>query len=180
MLDRFGLIERYRIVRETGDGRMQEVEVKLSDWVYNAIEYREVLTISRDYFRLRKPLERRLYEIARKQCSSQSQWRIGLEKLKQKCGSHSTGKEFKRLVSKILDENKAHHRIPDYDMGFDGNCVTFLSRGTVPQAISDADSVVSILLLQADTYHEARLVAPSWDARFIEQGMAWLVRQGRD
>ena len=77
----FGLIEHASIVRETRDGRMQDVEVKLSDWVYAAIEHKEVLTLSRDYFRLRKPLERRIYEIARKHCGRQSQWRISLEKL---------------------------------------------------------------------------------------------------
>ena len=41
---------------------MVEVEATVSDWFYNALLGREVLTISRDYFRLRKPLERRLYE----------------------------------------------------------------------------------------------------------------------
>ena len=58
VFDNFGLIERVTIVRETRDGRMQEVEVKLSDWVFNAIRHNEVLTLHRDYFRLRKPLER--------------------------------------------------------------------------------------------------------------------------
>ena len=33
---------------------MQEVEVKLSDWVFNAIRAQEVLTLRRDYFRLRQ------------------------------------------------------------------------------------------------------------------------------
>lgn len=47
----FGIIERAKIVRETRDGRMQEVEVKLSDWVFNAIQHNEVLTLHRDYFR---------------------------------------------------------------------------------------------------------------------------------
>ena len=56
----FGIIEQARIVRETREGRMQEVEVKLSDWVFSAIESREVLTLHRDYFRLRRPIERRL------------------------------------------------------------------------------------------------------------------------
>jgi hypothetical protein len=37
-----GLIEKARIVRETREGRMQEVEVKLSDWVFNAIRAKEV------------------------------------------------------------------------------------------------------------------------------------------
>ena len=55
-LDIFSIIDRARIVRQTRDGRMQEVEIRLSDWVYNAILSREVLTLHRDYFRLRKPL----------------------------------------------------------------------------------------------------------------------------
>ena len=37
-----------------------------------AIESNEVVTISNDYFRLRRPLERRLYEIGRKHCGGQS------------------------------------------------------------------------------------------------------------
>ena len=44
----FGIIDRAKIVRETRDGRMQEVEVRLSDWVFNAIAAKEVLTLHRD------------------------------------------------------------------------------------------------------------------------------------
>lgn len=69
----FGLIESYEIARATRDGRMQEVEIKLSDWVFNAIRHKEVLTLHRDYFRLRKPLERRMYELARKHCGKQKE-----------------------------------------------------------------------------------------------------------
>ena len=32
VFETFGLIERAKIVRETREGRMQEIEVKLSDW----------------------------------------------------------------------------------------------------------------------------------------------------
>jgi hypothetical protein len=126
VLDGFGLIDRYRIVRETRDGRMQEVEVmKLSDWVFNAVKSREVLTLHCNYFRLHKPLERRLYEIARKHCGAQSEWAIGLEKLKYKCGSHSTDKEFKRLVQKIVEEDQAHQHIPDYSLRIGGEKAVF-------------------------------------------------------
>ena len=90
--DTFGLIDRARIVRETREGRMQEVEVKLSDWVFNAIRQQEVLTLHRDYFRLRKPLERRMYELARKHCGKKEEWRISLEVMQKKCGSASTKK----------------------------------------------------------------------------------------
>ena len=66
VFETFGIIERAKIVCETRDGRMQEIEVKLSDWVFSAIRHNEVLTLHRDYFRLRKPLERRIYELGRK------------------------------------------------------------------------------------------------------------------
>jgi len=49
VLDGFGLIDRFRIVRETRDGRMQDIEVTLSEWVFNAISAREVLTLHRNY-----------------------------------------------------------------------------------------------------------------------------------
>ncbi|MEL6606266.1 MAG: replication initiator protein A, partial [Cyanobacteria bacterium J06614_10] len=57
----FGLIDSWRIIRSTTSGRMQELKVSLSDWVFNAVMGQEVLTLHRDYFRLRKPLERRMY-----------------------------------------------------------------------------------------------------------------------
>jgi plasmid replication initiation protein len=63
----FGLIDSWKIIRKTASGRMTELRVTLSDWVFNAVAAREILTLSRDYFRLRKPVERRLYELARKQ-----------------------------------------------------------------------------------------------------------------
>ena len=111
ILDGFGLIDSFRIVREAREGRMQEVEIKLSDWMFNAIRHREVLTIHRDYFRLRKPLERRMYELARKHCGRQDEWRVTLATLQKKCGSGSTEKEFKRLVQSIVREDERHKEL---------------------------------------------------------------------
>jgi hypothetical protein len=51
----FGLIEGWEIVRRTRGGRMVSVAVTLSDWLFRAVLAKSVLTISRDYFRLRKP-----------------------------------------------------------------------------------------------------------------------------
>ena len=59
----FGMIERGDLIRKYGfDGRLQHVEVTLSEWLWDAIRERHVLTLHPDYFRLRQPLERRLYE----------------------------------------------------------------------------------------------------------------------
>ena len=57
----FGLIDSWEAVRPNGfDGRLIALEIKLSDWFFNALLANELLSINRDYFRLRKPLERRL------------------------------------------------------------------------------------------------------------------------
>ena len=82
----FGLIERWKIVeRSREDEGMVAVEVTLSEWLFNAVQAHEVLTIHSNYFRLRKPLERRLYELARKHCGRQVAWM--LELLREKCGA---------------------------------------------------------------------------------------------
>ena len=68
-IETFGLIDASSVRRKKGlDGRLLWVEVTLSEWVFRAIRAGEVLTLNRDYFRLGKPYERRVYEIARKHC----------------------------------------------------------------------------------------------------------------
>jgi plasmid replication initiation protein len=66
---------------------MVAIELRLSDWLYNAILGREVLTLNRHYFRLSGGLERRLYELARKHCGHQVKWTIGVDLLHKKTGS---------------------------------------------------------------------------------------------
>jgi plasmid replication initiation protein len=66
---------------------MVELEITLSEWLYNSVIGEEVLSINHDYFRLRKPIERRIYEIARKHCGKQKRWHIGIENLHKKVGS---------------------------------------------------------------------------------------------
>lgn len=120
----FGVIENWTIVEKSPtDERMIGVEVTLSKWIYNAVKAHEVLTIHRDYFRLRKPLERRLYELARKHCGHQSSWKIGLELLRDKCGSHSHLRAFR---SQVVSIGKSNH-LPEYAMVYDhaANQVTF-------------------------------------------------------
>jgi plasmid replication initiation protein len=91
------------------------IEITLLEWLYNAVLGREVLTLSRDYFRLRKGLERRLYEIARKHCGKQASWKIGLAALHKKSGSGGPLKELRRKVKAIAKAG----RIPDYRLVYD-------------------------------------------------------------
>ena len=85
--------------------RLDYCEVVLSDWIMRAIEASEVVTISNDYFRLRRPMERRIYEIARKHCGSQPRWQIGLAKLQEKTGSNAPLKRFRLNIRQIIEND---------------------------------------------------------------------------
>lgn len=174
----FGLIESAEIVRETRDGRMLDVEVKLSDWVFDAIENNHVLTLNRSYFFLRKPLERRLYELARKHCGTQSQWKIGLETLRDKCGSGSTEKEFRRLVGKIIEDDLQHDHMPDYAFSFDDDNV--LVRRKLASLQTALPLPLASLRLDEDaTFGEARKLAPGWDVHVLAQDWrSWVLEKG--
>ena len=135
----FGLIDRWKIIEKSPtDERMIAVEITLSEWLYHAVIGREVLTISRDYFRLRKGLERRLYELARKHCGRQASWKVGLAILHKKSGSSGTLKEFRR---KLKGMARTDH-MPDYrlvyEAGEDQACFYARSPEGAPTEAQDA------------------------------------------
>lgn len=169
--DSFGLINATSTRRTHGlDGRLLSCEIQLSDWVFNAIQSNEVLTLHRDYFRLRKPIERRLYELGRKHCGQQSQWRISVQKLLLKTGSTSQIKRFRQAIREIV----ANDHLPDYRLEFDdeADVVTFINRGLFPA--SAAVIGASIPPLDPEVYEAARQAAPGWDVRHIEsEWRAW-------
>ncbi len=162
-IDTFGLIDKSSIRRKHGlDGRLQWCEVTLSDWVFNAIKAQEVLTLHRDYFRLRKPIERRIYEIARKHCGKQDSWKIGLPLLLKKCGSQSPEKRFRQMVRHLAK----HDHLPDYHVSFDtpNDMVIFHNRGTMHPPAPEPWSGY----LDPESRHDARGLAPGWDIDVLE------------
>jgi hypothetical protein len=163
----FGLIDSWKVIRNTKSERMSEIQISLSDWVFNAVLGREILTLHRDYFRLRKPLERRIYELARKHCGQQDEWAISLELLKKKCGSASEDFEFRRLVGTICKEDALHHHMPDYALSIDGDNVRFMNRKTMRPLPSSGKTL--FYTLDPETYNDARIVAPGYDVYHLEQ-----------
>ncbi len=93
------------VMREEGEWRLDYCEVVLSDWFMRAIEANEVVSISEDYFRLRRPLERRIYEIARKHCGNQKRWHINLANLQDKTGSNAPLKKFRHNIRQIIEND---------------------------------------------------------------------------
>jgi len=100
----FNLVQEGGFVRTDDERfRLDYCEVVLSDWFMRAIEGNEVVTISKDYFRLRRPLERRIYEIARKHCGSQKRWQIRIDNLQEKTGSNAPLKRFRLNLREIIE-----------------------------------------------------------------------------
>jgi plasmid replication initiation protein len=161
--DGFGLIDSSSVRRTHGlDGRLLSCEITLSEWLFNAVRAQEVLTLHRDYFRLRKPIERRLYEIARKHCGQQDEWKIGLVLLLKKTGAQSPEKRFRQMVKDLAK----HDHLPDYRVEFDParDMVIFKNRNAARLAALPLWSGK----LDPDAFQEVRKVAPGWDVYYLE------------
>jgi plasmid replication initiation protein len=131
--DAFGLIDRYRIVEKSPvDGQMVAIDITLSQWLFNAVLAKEVLTLNPGYFQLRKPLERRLYELARKHCGNQPRWKISLALLHKKTGSTAQLKMFRHHLKVMARDNP----LPDYAVHYsaDDDSITISHRSEAVQA----------------------------------------------
>ena len=123
----FGLIDSWKVVERGKDHKMAAVEVTLPDWLFRSVQAKQVLTLNRNYFRLRKPLDRRIYELARKHCGAQPKWRVSVKALHEKSGSTASLRRFRFDIRGLSEANE----LPDYRMVVDAeaDAVTFYARG---------------------------------------------------
>jgi plasmid replication initiation protein len=184
----FGLIDSYDYNRK-GSGfaeRLRHLDIKLSDWLFRAIEAAEVLPISRDYFRLRSPLDRRIYEVGRKHCGRQEKWRISVDKLQQRTGSKQERKHFVAHLRGLAQSN----HLPDYALTLEEEQAVFWRRagegagvsrcltapGSIPAAVEQAPGAAAVsaapgehkILLSAAAIEEAKKIAGRLDPYWLE------------
>ena len=162
----FSLLESADLRRKYDTrGRLMHCEITLSKWLWRAIQADEILTLHPNYFRLRRPLERRLYEIARKHCGAQPSWNIGLARLHQKCAAQCALRYFRFQIRQIA----ATGALPDYAVEYEAerDQVQFLRRADPESAIPDEG-------LDNKTYQKALALAPDDDIRDLHrQWRAW-------
>ncbi|MGO9486800.1 MAG: replication initiator protein A [Rhodomicrobium sp.] len=187
----FGLINEYEYNRKGSmfADRLRFLEIELSPWLFRAIEACDVLPISRSYFRLRRPLDRRIYELARKHCGQQNQWRVSLEVLQKKSGSNSPAKKFAFYARHLIASN----HLPDYTMTLEGEQAVFWRRAVAasssakPAASAPASNIAartnaaSVITAAPLAAPERRVmvsskaierlyeIAPGWDKYMLEQ-----------
>lgn len=121
----FNLVAYWSAITDERDDRMSSIVVDLSEPLAEAITQRAVLTLHPDYFKIRKPLAKRLYELGRKHCGKQGGWKIGLETLQHACGSTRELKKFRADMREIIKEDS----IPGYTLTLgQDDMVTFYDR----------------------------------------------------
>ena len=122
----FGLLDGWDVTEENSKKLPLKVVIELPHWLYRSITKDEVLPISKEYFRLRKPIDRRIYEIARKHCGRQASWKVSLELLHKKTGTTDVLRNFRSAINSLATANV----LPDYSIEYDrkSNMVTFINR----------------------------------------------------
>ena len=175
----FGIIEWYDYNRKASGfvERLKYLDIKLSDWLFRAIDAAEVLPISREYFRLRRPIDRRLYEIARKHCGKQPSWKISVPLLQKKCGSRQAEKHFVAHLRELVASNP----LPDYGVSMDVGQVVFHRReGKPPELVkppAPAPVVTAVeaeprkrgILISSSAMERLPEIAPGWDKYMLER-----------
>lgn len=164
----FGMIEEWEIQRQTRGGRMISVAVTLSDWLFRAVLARSVLTLSRDYFRLRKPLERRIYELARKHCGRQAEWRVSVSVLHHKSGAASPVRVFRKMLRDMIAAN----HLPDYALAEGEGDILIVTPRAQPAAV-----LSGLPPLSGDVLDQARALVPGQDIHALEA--AWRAQWAR-
>ena len=174
----FSLLESAELQRRHDThGRLMHCEITLSEWLWRAIQANEVLTLHSDYFRLRRPLDRRLYEIARKHCGRQPNWTISLERLRQKCAVKSPLYSFRSQIRQIgrraAGDDSDH--LPGYTIqyiqGRDQVCFRPRSDDTI--SLPKPDEIFT-----DTTWQAAKALAPGYDVRELNRlWIAWRAKK---
>ncbi len=173
----FGLLEYVELKTDNTTGKLLSLTITISQWLACAIQQRDLLTLNPDYFRLRRPLERRIYEIGRKRCGKQRQWHgLRLDKLQKLCGSTASLREFRRMVNDIVRRHEDENGFPDYTLHFDRDVLRmnpkpeFLDR-TIPAKGRE-------LQLSLFAHDDARRILHGWCPKEIEhQWRSWVAAE---
>lgn len=136
----FGIIDSWKVVKQDEDENAIAIEVRLSKWCYNSILGNEVLTIDRDYFKLGKPTDKRLYELARKHCGNQAAWQIKLETLKEKMGTTALIRKLRFNIKKTAETN----HLPEYNIFLADDLVTFTRKYPSKESVKPAQLLAHV------------------------------------
>ena len=185
----FGMVDESTIVRRKTldpgqEGALLGCEIRLSRWMMAAIDGNHVLPLHRDYFRLRRPLDRRIYQIVRKHCGDRASWEIRLPKLYAKSGSVTRVSQFRHQVKDFAarwEENRVREETDflGYEVEFDTGRDMLTARRRPGESLAATEAALRLPSEPSpDQVASARELAPGYDPYPIYQDwVVWALRQ---
>ncbi len=152
----FSWISDYKLLyqrKKDGERAVRGLKLTLSGWVARAALGHNLLTYDDQYFAL-KPVEKRLYEIARAHLARGNGFWMALEPLRKRVGSDNDLRKFKNALGPVLEND----RIPGYGVRIVEAAEykeTMKARGAVLGRVLNAD--LPVLFWRKDLGP-----APSW------------------
>lgn len=102
-----GLIDSYKVLSYTDNGKIAGLEIEVPKWLYGEItegKRPDVLTVHPDYFLIDPGIGRFVYRLARRAAGKdQAKW--AFQTIYERSGSAATFKEFCRILRKIIEAN---------------------------------------------------------------------------
>ena len=130
-IDGFGLIDASSIRRKHGlDGRLLWCEIKLSDWVFNAIRAQRGADAAPGLFPAAQAARAAGLRARAQALRPAGDWKVSLETLLRKSGSQSPEKRFRQMIKHLADE-RSPAGLPRRVRRLETDMVTFLNRGTM-------------------------------------------------
>jgi plasmid replication initiation protein len=164
-----GLIENWKIHTKTKSGKVIASKVTLSDWTVAEMRKKKVKTLHRDYFLLRRPIDKRLYEIVKRHIGTRKKWEISTVKLHKRTGASSSIYEFRRLIEESLTSN----HLPEFNMEKkpeNPEIIIFTKRNETRK------NDPAYPKLTTENYEAAKKAAPRYDVYRLERAVRMLGR----
>ncbi len=109
-----GLLDSYGYVKDKKTGKIIRIEVVLPEWLYTEVVSKKIATINPQYLKL-KPLEKRLYQLARIHCRSSQSAQFALDYFSKKIGSSNNLYDFRFKINKLCESQP----LPDFLIHYD-------------------------------------------------------------
>ena len=112
------LIDKYRAVSETVNGHVDEIEIYIPVWVYDAVVREngapQILTLHPDYFLISQGLGRVIYRLARR-AAGKAEARYSIAEVFKRSGSSQALPQFTQMLRQLVASTKMFP-LPDYDL----------------------------------------------------------------
>ena len=142
-VDTRSLIGEFSVVSKTGTGKVDQIEIRIPDWVYLSVVRADkvlpLLTLNADYFLISSGLGRFIYRLARK-AAGRDEARYTTRDLHRRSGSPQEFRFFLRDLKEFVTRTQAFP-MPDYELSFvggkEGPVLLMKHRGPAPSDETD-------------------------------------------